>query len=78
MAKDVSIRELHEKTGQLIDAAAAGDVIIIKRRGKPVAELRRYAPKPKKLPDFDARTAKFPVFTAEHSTQFVEQDRDGE
>jgi prevent-host-death family protein len=37
--KTVSIRELHMRTGALVQEAAAGEVIIIEKRGVPVAEL---------------------------------------
>jgi prevent-host-death family protein len=37
--KTVSIRELHMRTGALVQEAADGEVIIIERRGVPVAEL---------------------------------------
>jgi prevent-host-death family protein len=35
-----SVRELHIHTSKLVHEAAAGDVIIIQRRGQPIAELR--------------------------------------
>jgi len=35
-----SIRELHIHTSKLVREAAEGDVIVIERRGEPVAELR--------------------------------------
>jgi len=74
MSRDVSIRELHEKTGQLVDQAAEGAIIVIKRRGQPVAELRCYAPKTKPMPDFDKRYAKYPQVDTD-SSRFLEQDR---
>jgi prevent-host-death family protein len=37
--KTVSIRELHMHTGALVQEAADGEVIIIEKRGVPVAEL---------------------------------------
>jgi prevent-host-death family protein len=37
--KTVSIRELHMHTGALVQEAADGEVIIITKRGVPVAEL---------------------------------------
>jgi prevent-host-death family protein len=36
----VNIRELHRHTGAVIDRAAHGEVIIIEKRGLPVAEIR--------------------------------------
>jgi antitoxin (DNA-binding transcriptional repressor) of toxin-antitoxin stability system len=35
-----SVRELHIHTSRLVREAAGGDVIVIERRGEPVAELR--------------------------------------
>ena len=64
----------YEKTGQMVDRAAEGDVIIIKRRGKPIAELRRYAAKPAKKPDFRKRYAKDP-FLRTDSGKILEEDR---
>jgi prevent-host-death family protein len=36
---DVSIRELRNKGGEIVDRAASGERITITRGGKPVAEL---------------------------------------
>jgi len=38
--RTTSIRELHLRTGAIVDEAADGKVIVIARRGKPVAEIR--------------------------------------
>jgi prevent-host-death family protein len=35
-----SVRDLHIRTSELVRAAAEGAVIVIERRGEPVAELR--------------------------------------
>ena len=40
----VSIRELRNHGGDVVDRAASGEEIIITRAGKPVAELRPAAP----------------------------------
>jgi antitoxin (DNA-binding transcriptional repressor) of toxin-antitoxin stability system len=39
--KKVSIRDLHMRTGAVVQEAAEGEVIVIEKRGVPVAELRR-------------------------------------
>jgi prevent-host-death family protein len=39
--KTVSIRELHMRTGALVQEAADGEVIIIEKRGVPMAKLQR-------------------------------------
>ena len=36
-----SIRELHIHTSELVRKAEEGGIIVIERRGKPMAELRR-------------------------------------
>lgn len=38
--RKTSVRELHIHTSQLVREAAEGGVIVIERRGTPVAELR--------------------------------------
>jgi antitoxin (DNA-binding transcriptional repressor) of toxin-antitoxin stability system len=38
--RKASVRHLHIRTSELIRDAAAGAVIVIERRGEPVAELR--------------------------------------
>lgn len=40
--KRISIRELHEKTGQWVRLAEAHEQIIITERGRPVAALAPY------------------------------------
>ncbi len=42
---DVSIRDLRNHGGDVVDRAARGELITITRAGKPVAELRA-APRP--------------------------------
>jgi antitoxin (DNA-binding transcriptional repressor) of toxin-antitoxin stability system len=37
---DVSIRDLRNKGGEVVDRAARGEQIVITKAGKPVAELR--------------------------------------
>ena len=41
--RTTSVRELHIHTSKLVREAAEGDVIVIERRGEPVAELRPIA-----------------------------------
>ena len=38
--RKTSVRELHIHTSALVQEAAEGGVIVIERRGQPVAELR--------------------------------------
>jgi prevent-host-death family protein len=39
--KKASIRDLHMRTGALVQEAADGEVIVIEKHGVPVAELRQ-------------------------------------
>ncbi|MGH7438633.1 MAG: type II toxin-antitoxin system Phd/YefM family antitoxin [Polyangiaceae bacterium] len=36
----VTVRELHIRTGAIVDRVAAGEVVTIERRGAKLAELR--------------------------------------
>ena len=38
--RKTSVRELHIRTSELVREAAEGGIIVIERRGEPVAELR--------------------------------------
>jgi prevent-host-death family protein len=74
--RKTSIRDLHIRTSELVKEAAAGAVIVIERRGEPVAELRpigKVQPKPK-LPDMTRFWKKFPKVSGD-SGRFLEQDR---
>ena len=71
-----SIRDLHIRTSELVRDAADGAVIVIERRGEPVAELRPFTkkrPKPR-LPDMEEVWRSFPS-VATDSGRFLEEDR---
>ena len=80
--RKTSVRELHIHTSQLVREAAEGGVIVIERRGEPVAELRPVTapssmPAGKKALIFDAMReiwARMPQVG--DSTKIVEEDRD--
>jgi prevent-host-death family protein len=80
--RKTSVRELHIHTSELVREAAEGGVIIIERRGEPVAELRPVTVPPsmpagKKALIFDAMReiwARMPQVS--DSTKIVEEDRD--
>ena len=74
--RTASIRDLHIRTSELVREAADGTVILIERRGQPVAELRPIAKKrPRhRLPDMSALWRRFPSVTAD-SGRFLEEDR---
>jgi antitoxin (DNA-binding transcriptional repressor) of toxin-antitoxin stability system len=74
--RKASVRDLHIRTSELIRDAAGGAVIVIERRGEPVAELRPISKKkPKlKLPDMTRFWTVFPQLSGD-STKFIEEDR---
>jgi len=46
---DVTIRELRNQGGDVIDRVEAGEHLIVTRAGKPVAELRPLARRPARI-----------------------------
>jgi prevent-host-death family protein len=79
--KKASIRDLHARTSELVREASEGTVIVIEKRGEPVAELHPIV-KPKELtPEARARIykemeklrASMPL--APESGRFIEEDR---
>jgi prevent-host-death family protein len=80
--RKTSVRELHIHTSELVREAEEGGVIVIERRGEPVAELRPLTSPPHMPADKKAR-----IFAAMHkiwtrmpqvrdSTKIIEEDRD--
>jgi prevent-host-death family protein len=74
--KKASVRDLHIRTSELVREAAGGGVILIERRGEPVAELRPIEKKPAKprLPNMSRLWRRFPS-VATDSGRFLEEDR---
>ncbi len=74
--KKASIRDLHIRTSELVREAAEGSLIVIERRGEPVAELRpisKSSTKPR-LPDLSDLWRRFPSVIGD-SGRFLEEDR---
>jgi prevent-host-death family protein len=79
--RKTSVRELHIHTSEFVREAAEGGVIVIERRGQPVAELRpitspQRMPADKKERIFDSMReiwARMPQVG--DSTKIVEEDR---
>ena len=46
----VNVRELHRRTGHVVDRVASGDVVVIEKRGVVVAEMRPARPCRSRLP----------------------------
>lgn len=74
--KTVNVRELHERTGKLVDLAAEGHEVLVLKRGAPVAKLVPSATRSKRrvLPDRSALLARFPRLPGD-SSRFLEEDR---
>lgn len=79
--RNTSVRELHIHTSELVREAAAGGIIVIERRGEPVAELRPITSPPRVPAGKKAR-----IFTSMRriwarmphvgdSTEILEEDR---
>jgi prevent-host-death family protein len=74
--KKASVSDLHIRTSELVRDAAGGAVIVIERRGEPVAELRPISKKKKvELPRMTELWAKLPQLSSD-STDIVSEDRD--
>jgi antitoxin (DNA-binding transcriptional repressor) of toxin-antitoxin stability system len=80
--RKMSIRELHIRTSELVREAEGGAVIVIERRGVPVAELRPLSTRTGLPSEAKARIraqmekiwASMPV-SSSNSTGIVEEDR---
>jgi prevent-host-death family protein len=80
--RKTSVRELHIHTSELVREAAEGGIIVIERRGEPVAELRPVttssrlseADKARIFDSMRAIWAHMPQVT--DSTKIIEEDRD--
>ncbi len=74
--RKASIRDLRIRTSELVRDAAAGEVIVIERRGEPVAELRPLSKEKKvRLPAMRSLWARLPQVSGD-STDFISEDRD--
>jgi antitoxin (DNA-binding transcriptional repressor) of toxin-antitoxin stability system len=75
--RKASIRDLHLRTGAIVREASQGRVIVIERRGTPVAELRPIErPSPAKVfRELEPFLAKFPKLKGD-SGKFISQSRD--
>ena len=80
--RKTSVRELHNHTSELVREAAEGGVIVIERRGEPVAQLRPitaplHLPTAKKTRIFDSMQEIWArMAQVGDSTKIVEEDRD--
>jgi len=75
--RKATVRDLHMRTGAIVDEAAEGQIITIVKRGVPVAELRplEAKPRPRGLPkNWDKIMSKLPQVPGD-SGKFLEEDR---
>lgn len=72
--KTVNVRELHQRTGALVELAAEGHVVLVLKRGVPLAELRPCSTGTtrKTLPDRREILARFPRLRGD-SGRFLEE-----
>ena len=74
--RTASIRDLHIRTSEFVRDAAEGQVIVIERRGEPIAELRPIGKGKDKarLPELTSVWRRFPSVPGD-SGRFLEEDR---
>jgi antitoxin (DNA-binding transcriptional repressor) of toxin-antitoxin stability system len=71
----VNVRELHLRTGAIVDLAANGTAIAVVRRGVTVAELRPASRRPaKRMPERARLLSRYPELAGD-SGRFLETDR---
>lgn len=58
---DVSIRDLRNHGGEVVDRVARGERVTVTRSGKPVAELRPLGPPPTSVAELMRRRRHLPV-----------------
>lgn len=81
LMRKTSVRELHLHTSALVRGASEGGVIVIERRGEPVAELRPVTapsvmPASKKAAIFDEMRDIWALMPqVRDSTKMIEEDR---
>jgi antitoxin (DNA-binding transcriptional repressor) of toxin-antitoxin stability system len=72
----VNLRELHRRTGAVVQLAERGEVVVIEKRGRVVAEIRPARPPASGFPaaHWDAMK-RLPMFP-DDSGRFVSESRD--
>ena len=75
--RKASIRDLRIRASELVRDAENGEIIVIERRGEPVAELHPFNKKRKQppLPDMTKFWKKYSEIDAD-STRYISEDRD--
>ena len=71
----LNVRELHRRTGALVEQVYRGDVIIIEKRGVPMAEMHPARPMAPGFPPEHWKALKrFPSFKND-SGRYISEDR---
>lgn len=72
----VNLRELHRRTGTVVERVVRGEVVVIEKRGKVVAEMRPARPSAPGFPAAHWEAMKrFPKFR-DDSGRFISESRD--
>ena len=73
--KKINVRSLHLKTSAVLNEVGKGQVFVIEKQGRPVAELRPFVEpaKTRRLPNIEAFIAKLP--RVPDSGRVLEEDR---
>lgn len=72
----VNLRELHRRTGAVVESVVRGEVVVIEKRGKPVAEMRPARPAAPGFPAAHWEALKrFPRFQ-DDSGRLISESRD--
>ena len=72
----LNVRELHRRTGAVVDQVARGDVVVIEKRGVPMAEMRPVRPAAPGFPPEHWETLKrYPKFK-DDSGRIISEDRE--
>ncbi|MGD0496902.1 MAG: hypothetical protein ABSC23_00540 [Bryobacteraceae bacterium] len=75
MRRKASVRELHLNTSDIVKQVAAGDTIVIEKRGAPVAEIRPFGGRPltRRMPNRERLLRRLPPVKID-SGKILEQD----
>jgi antitoxin (DNA-binding transcriptional repressor) of toxin-antitoxin stability system len=72
----LNVRELHRRTGAIVDDVAGGDIVVIEKRGVPVVEMRPLERRAVGFPpEHWEYLKKFPKLKGD-SGRFISEDRD--
>jgi antitoxin (DNA-binding transcriptional repressor) of toxin-antitoxin stability system len=72
----VNLRELHRRTGAVVECVARGEAVIIEKSGKPVAEMRAARPSGPGFPAEHWEAVKRLPRFQDDSGQFISESRD--